>query len=317
MHNILILEPEHYSQVSIYDYRKVGNVYLDGSDDIKYDDISILVVRLGYILNKKYLSKFKALKTIVSPTTALTHIDIRYCSQMNIKVYSLQDCKELIDSVTSTSELTIGLIISLLRYIPKANSSVVSNNVWNRDLFRSRQLSRMKIGIIGLGRIGGHVAMYARSFGMNVSAYDPYQLDSRFKELCVVREDLKFILESSDIITIHANLRSDNHNLISYNEVDIMRKGVLLINTARGGLLDELAVSNGLVRGKIGGVAVDVLESEHKEVHWSTSPLVKLARDGMNVLITPHIGGCTTDAMHITEEYMSNLVVTDIVAGIK
>jgi D-3-phosphoglycerate dehydrogenase / 2-oxoglutarate reductase len=316
MHNILILEPECYSQVSIHDYSKVGSVHLGANDNIECKDVTILVVRLGYTLNEKYLSKFKALKIIVSPTTALTHVDIEYCSQLDIKIYSLQDCKGLINSVTSTSELTMGLILSLLRYIPKSNSSVVNDNMWNRDLFRSRQLSRMKIGIIGLGRIGGHVAMYAKSFGMEVSAYDPYQPDSRFKELCVAQESLRRILENSDIVTIHANLRLDNHGLISYNEIDIMKDGVLLINTARGEILNEQAVSSGLINGKIGGIAVDVLESEHKQDHWSASPLVELAKNGGNILITPHIGGCTTDAMHITEEHMSSLIVAEVMGGV-
>lgn len=315
MNDILILESEYYSQISIDSYKDVGNVYFNYDDNIDYSEITILVVRLNYVIDKKFLLKFTKLKVIVSPTTALTHIDVECCDLMNIKVYSLQNCKELIESVTSTSELTIGLIISLLRYIVKSHNSVITDNLWNRDIFRSRQLSRMKLGIIGIGRIGGHVAKYAKSFGMSISAYDPYQTDSRFEKLQVAKSSLESILSDSDIITIHANLRSDNFNLISYDEIKLMKPGVLLINTARGQLMDEQAVCEGIVSNKIGGIAVDVLESEHKDIHWSNSPFVNLARNGMNVLITPHIGGCTTDAMHITEDHMSKLIISKIKSG--
>jgi D-3-phosphoglycerate dehydrogenase len=166
------------------------------------------------------------------------------------------------------------------------------------------------MGIVGLGRIGGHVAGYAIGFGMKVLAYDPYQSGARFDELGVERCDIASLLKASDIVTLHANLRDDNYNLISDKEINLMRTGAYLINTARGLLLDEHATANALRSGRLSGVAVDVLADEHTDTSWSDSPLISAARDGFNVIITPHIGGCTNDAMHITEESLAEYVAS-------
>jgi len=311
----LVLEPENYSTLALESYRSLGSVqlgYLSGA----FSNISLLVVRLEYSLDEKFLNLFPFLVAIVSPTTGLTHIDLEVCRSRNIKVYSLAECREALELVTSTSELTLGLIIGLLRSIPRAIQDVVNQGLWNRDNYRSRQLSCQTLGLVGLGRIGGHVAGYAQALGMRVLACDPYQPATRFSEVGAEQCDLVSLLEQSDILTVHANLRADNHGLIGTKQLSSMKTGSFLVNTARGALLDELAVVSALRTGQLAGVAVDVLASEHTGKSWADSPLVGAARTGLNVIITPHIGGCTSDAMHVTEECLAKIVARKMKEGL-
>ncbi len=307
--HILIIEPENYSSHALDVYGKLGPVWLGNVPEEKHAQVTLIVVRLGYRLDEQFLSDFPSLTAIATPTTGLTHIDLDVCQRRNIHIFSLADCRQAIEKVTSTSELTIGLIISLLRQIPQAHYDVINNENWNRDRFRSRQLSRLTLGIIGLGRIGGHLAGYAHAFGMNVIAYDPYQSASNFTAANVKQKDLNVLLTESDIVSLNANLREDNHKLIGENELSKMRSGSFLVNTARGALLDEDAAADALRAGRLGGVAVDVLAGEHTDARLKKSPLVAVARDGFNAIVTPHIAGCTSDAMHITEECLAEYVV--------
>jgi len=304
--NTLVLEPHNYSIEALDLYRNLGQVYLGLKAAPDINEISVLVVRLNYVIDDIFLNSFPKIRWIVSPTTGLNHIDLEACKKKSIQVFSLNDQPEAIQLITSTSELTIGLILSLLRNISSAHKDVVHHQHWNRDKFKSRQLSKLTLGIIGLGRIGSHVADYARAFGMRVLAYDPYIPEDIFHQHNTEQCDLISLLKESDIVSINAKLNSENHHLLGITELSMMRKDALLVNTARGALLDEAAAVLQLEQGLLAGIAVDVLEYEHTEIDWKESPLVKAANANYNVLITPHIGGCTSDAMHITEEIMAS-----------
>jgi D-3-phosphoglycerate dehydrogenase len=311
--SILITEPKDYSDLAITIYKKLGPVWLEKPPIGLEKKVKVLVVRLSQHIDSVYLSKYPSVKAIVSPTTGLTHIDILACEKKRIKIFSLQNCKEAINDVTSTSELTLGLIIALLRRIPQAHYHVVYKQQWERDAFKSRQLSNLSLGIIGLGRVGGHLAKYAQALGMSVSAYDPFQNDQKFNSFCVVRKSLDLLIQEADVISINADLRNDNHNLISTREILLMQKHALIINTARGALLDECAVAAAIQRGDIGGAAVDVLSDEHSsKTSVFLSPIMQIAKQGFNVIITPHIGGCTVDAMQITEVRLAEAVIENI-----
>ena len=311
---VLITEPDNYSERAINLYRNAfGEVILDQVSADRCLEVKVLVVRLAHRLDESYLSRYPALQVVVSPTTGLTHINMNFCRERGIRVLSLDQCKEPIDDVTSTSELTLGLIISLLRKIPQASRDVVLEGRWDRDAFRSRQLSSLSLGIVGLGRIGGHVARYGKALGMSVLAYDPFRPDARFKEFGVSLErNLESMLPQVDILTIHAALTSENYHLIGRKEISLLQPHALVVNTARGALLDESFAADALRSELLAGVAVDVLEDEHSGNTQLESPLLQAARDGFSVIITPHVGGCTSDAMHITEERMAEVAVSEL-----
>lgn len=305
----LIIEPQNYSEQAIREYQRLGPVWLGEAPVGHSDRVKVLVVRLGRKLDDAYLADYPSLRAIVTPTTGLTHIELPACEMRGIRIFSLVDCRDAINRVTSTSELTLGLIIGLLRRIPMAHFGVLHEGCWDRDRYRSRQLSNLTLGIIGLGRIGGHLATYSNALGMQVLAYDPLQSDQRFDELHVIRMELDAILKKADMISIHANLTEDNRGLIGMREIKLLAPHALIINTARGALLDEDAAAKALHENRLGGIAVDVLSEEHLGSWPIKSPLIDAANSGCNVIVTPHIGGCTSDAMHITEELMADYTV--------
>jgi D-3-phosphoglycerate dehydrogenase len=194
-----------------------------------------------------------------------------------------------------------------------AHFGVLHESCWDRDRYRSRQLSNLTLGIIGLGRIGGHLAAYANALGMRVLAYDPLQTDQRFENLRVERKELDALLQEVDVLSIHANLTEDSRGLIGSREIKLLAPHALIINTARGALLDEDAAAKALQENRLGGIAVDVLSEEHSVKLPVQSPLVQAAKVGLNVIVTPHIGGCTSDAMHITEDRMAEVSVCALV----
>ena len=309
----LITEPQNYSARAIREYQRLGPVWLGEAPAGCIDQVKVLVVRLGHRLDEACLSKYASLCAIVTPTTGLTHIELSACEGRGIRIFSLADCRDTIDRITSTSELTLGLIIGLLRRIPMAHFGVLHESCWDRDRYRSRQLSNLTLGIIGLGRIGGHLAAYANALGMRVLAYDPLQTDQRFENLRVERKELDALLQEVDVLSIHANLTEDSRGLIGSREIKLLAPHALIINTARGALLDEDAAAKALQENRLGGIAVDVLSEEHSVKLPVQSPLVQAAKVGLNVIVTPHIGGCTSDAMHITEDRMAEVSVCALV----
>jgi len=307
----LILEPYGYSPRAIEAYGTLGPVWLSEPPKGMDEKVALLVVRLANFIDEHFLSKYTNLTAIVSPTTGLNHIDRNTCKKRGVRIFSLANCRDAIEEVTSTSELTLGLMISLLRHIPQAHHDVTVHGEWNRDCYRSRQLSRLTLGIVGLGRIGGHMARYAHALGMHVIAFDPYKPSERFSDLQVEQKDFLSLMEESDIVSIHASLHEGTEKLIDAQAISYMREGALIINTARGSVLDESAVAEAVCSGRLGGVAVDVLASEHSGLSPFESPLIMAARNGYNVIVTPHIGGCTSDAMQITEEILAEVVVRE------
>jgi len=296
---ILLLESSDYSQRAIDIYRKIGSVF-DDPNLIQADQVTILVVRLGFMLNRCFLKEYEKLKYIVSPTTGLNHIDTVYCKERGIEVISLTECKERLQEVTSTSELTLGLIIGLLRGIT-ASCNSVRDGVWDRDQYKSRQLSDMTIGIIGLGRIGTHLAKYCSALDMTVIASDPYRSEKYFSKRGAKKVNLQELISTSDIVSINCNLNSETEQLIGWAEIKLLKPGCLLVNTARGEIVNEDAIEKGIREGILAGIAVDVITDEHKN-GLMNSKIVSLMREGFNVIVTPHIGGCTSDAMKKTEE---------------
>ena len=183
-----------------------------------------------------------------------------------VRVFTLRDCMPKLEMITSTAEHTLCLMLSLVRRLPQAHSSTVDRGEWNRDDFCSRQLSSLRLGIVGLGRTGRWMARYAKTIGMEVAAYDPHISSEIFKLEGVTSFSLEELCRRSDILTIHADLRSDNVSLIDADLLDLLPEDAFLINTSRGELMDEKAVAKKVRNSKLAGVAVDVLRAEHESL---------------------------------------------------
>tara|TARA_B110001450_G_C17613435_1_gene478234 strand:+ start:189 stop:1136 length:948 start_codon:yes stop_codon:yes gene_type:complete len=298
-------EPLGYSKKAITLWEQKGFNYRSGSwNEINktqlFPNVKILIVRLSQNINPKTLNKFPELKIVISATTGLDHIDKKEINRRNINLVSLRGHNDFLKTIPSTAEHTWGLLLALIRNIPLANEHVKLGN-WNRDLFKGLQLKNKTIGIIGMGRTGSRIARYADTFEMNIQYYDPFVMDSRFGVKVNCLDD---ILKQSDIISIHVHLSKETKHLLNAENLKNLKQNAYVINTSRGQLVDESALCNLLINKKISGVASDVLYNEFKEIHHNS--LWKLQNKGYNIIITPHIGGATMDAMWACEEYLVN-----------
>ena len=303
---IFLTEPQGYSETALEFYSRAGHVIRAGPPEesqLQHQNVTVLVIRLGRYINAACLSQFPRLRFIVSPTTGLNHIDQAACATRGIEIVSLKGETAFLDSVTATSELALGLVFALLRHIPAAHQSVTRDLLWNRDLFCARMLSRMTMGIIGLGRLGRQMARMCHGLGMRIIACDPHAADDIFASAGVLRVSLDDLAAQSDVISLHVDYRPENDRMIDAAFLSRCRPGALLVNTARGELCDEAALAAALDSGTLGGLATDVLRDEQSGASLYGHPFVTRARQGMNVIITPHLGGCCSDAMRETEEF--------------
>jgi D-3-phosphoglycerate dehydrogenase / 2-oxoglutarate reductase len=306
---ILNAEPDGYSpqardilcNIGQLDERPITRAEL--LRDLSHYDI--LIVRLKFHIDREVLDAGReSIKAIVTATTGLNHVDLDYARQLGVTVLSLRGETEFLRGVTATAEHTWALLLGLIRHVPQAFASVQAGQ-WNRDDFRGSQLTGKHLGILGLGRLGTQVARYGSAFGMQVLGYDPYVTDWPDNVLrCATLSDL---LEESDILSIHVSLTDETRSMLQSAELNKLPAGALVINTARGEVIDEAALVQALETGHLAGAAVDVVIGEHNSAQaLPASLLVDYARTHTNVIITPHIGGATNESMAATEVFMAN-----------
>ena len=303
--NITIAEPENYPPEARAILENLG-IVTEGPFDRRtlqasLENTDILVVRLGHLINAEIFDYAPRLKAIVSATTGLDHIDSQVASKLSVSVISLKGETEFLETIHATAELTWALLLAVLRNLPQATNSVRDGN-WDRDKFRGQEACGKRLGILGLGRLGRMVAGYGKAFGMTVSAYDPYTYNWGDK---IIRcPNIGALLKTSDVLSIHLPLNEETENMISTEELSLLPNGAIVINTARGAILDEAALAEAIRSGQIAGVGLDVLANENSEKS-SNSPIVKIAKTHANVIITPHIGGAVVDAMEQSEIFMA------------
>lgn len=302
---VLNLEPEGYSREARSIIESIADID-DGplSREMlirnieKYD---VLIVRLGHKIDKEIIDAATNLKTIVSATTGLNHIDLEETERKSIKVLSLKGETVFLSNIHATAEHTWALLLSLVRKMPQAHMHALSGG-WNRDCFKGNELNGRTLGIVGMGRIGSKVARYGLAFGMDVIVCD--EQDQINLPEGARKKGLKELLQISDIVTIHINYNYENHGIFGEAELTNMKEGSLFINTSRGEVVDENALLKGLRNGHLGGAALDVLCSENDPKEASDG-LIAYAKENDNLIITPHIGGCTYESMEKTEIFMA------------
>jgi D-3-phosphoglycerate dehydrogenase len=271
-------------------------------------DAEVLWVRLRHRIDAAILNRAPLLRMIATPTTGLTHIDVGEVERRGIEVVSLSGETAFLNGVRATAEHTIGLILSLLRHIPPA-AAHVRNGGWDRDLFQGTEIFHQTAGIVGYGRLGRIVARYLRAFDARVFATDPgIRLDTL--EPGVELVPLGTLLRKSRIVSVHVNLCETTRHLFGGREFDAMQPGSWFINTSRGEVVDEAALLSALESGRLAGAAVDVIANEHAP----SCSLFQYARKHANLLITPHIGGCTLESMQKTEMFLAEKVANRLSA---
>jgi D-3-phosphoglycerate dehydrogenase len=310
----LITEPKDYSQKAIRLYKSLGRVYFwpeltKKNKKAIQKSAHILVTGLKYQINSKWIDEMPNLEVIATNTTGLNHIDLKEAKKRGIKIISLRGQTDFLKNVPSTAEETFALMLSLIRNIPWAFDDVKKGN-WNRDKWRGHQLFEKTLGILGFGRLGKIMARYARAFGMEVIACDPYVSGAAMKQRGVRKADMLTLFKKSDVVSLHVLLTDENYNLVKEKHLKMMKPSAYLINTARAELIEKDALLKALKNKWIAGAAVDVLWDEKGNGgHLKKDPLAAYAKNNKNLIIVPHIGGATFEAMEITQEFLAELVV--------
>ena len=223
------------------------------------------------------------LRAIVRAGVGTDNIDKEAATRLGIVVMNTPAGNTL-----STAEHAFALILGLSRNVAAADASLRAHK-WDRNKFMGAQLAGKTLGIVGLGRIGQAVAERARAFDMRVLGYDPFLSPDRAAELGIeLIDSVRGMLPEVDYLTVHTPLTDETRHLVGMKELEIVKPGIRLINCARGGIYDEAALAEGLKRGVIGGVALDVFEKEP----CTDSPLFEMP----GVLVTPHLGASTEEA---------------------
>lgn len=308
---ILIAESRGFSPRAAATLDSEGEVVMA---DLKYDGllaeigtVDVLWIRLRNRIDPVLLEAAPSLKFIVSPTTGLNHIDLEETRRRGITVISLKGEREFLKDVRATAELTVALLLALMRQIPAARASVLEGR-WERDWFRGHELYSMTAGIVGFGRLGRIVARYLRAFDMTVLASDPRVTeDDMPSDVRLV--SMEQLLRDADVVTMHVDLSAESRGFFSDHHFATMKTGSWFINTSRGELIDEKALIHALRTGHLAGAALDVVSDEHAK-NMAGHPLIQFARGHANLLITPHIGGYTRQSLEKVECFLARKLVS-------
>lgn len=306
MTKIVIAESSGFSRAALARLAQAGEVVAADVDRPgllrEVRDAEVLWVRLRHRIDEEVLAAAPALAIIASPTTGLDHIDLAAADRRGVRVISLRGETKFLEDVRATAELTIGLLLAVLRHIPAAVEDVHAGR-WNRDAFKGRELRGKVVGIIGYGRLGRLVARYLLAFGARVIATDPHPRADNDVEIV----SLDALLDAADVVSVHAPLDDSTRGLLGAREIARMRPGSVLVNTARGDLVDSAALLGALRSGHLAGAALDVVAGESAGGVGHLD-LVAFARDHEQLVITPHIGGCTEESMAMTEDFLAERV---------
>ena len=255
-----------------------------------------LIVRSQTKVTSSIINAADKLQVIGRAGVGVDNIDVDTATQRGIVVVNSPE-----GNIVSTAEHTIAMLLALARQIPRANS-LLHAGVWSRE-FKGSQIRNKILGIVGLGRVGTEVAEMAKGLRMNVIACDPMISENRAERLGVQLVELETLLARSDFVTIHVPLNSTTRGLISSDQLNLMKPTAMIINCARGGIIDEKALYNALNQGRLAGAAVDVFSQEPAQDN------ILLKSD--KVITTPHLAASTVEA-----EMSASIDIAEQIAGI-
>ena len=245
-------------------------------------EFEAVVVRSPTHITADVIERGTKLRFIGRAGVGVDNIDVAAATRRGIVVINSPR-----SNTVSTAEHTLAMMLALARDVPRAHAMVVSGR-WERDAFRGVELSGKALGVIGLGRVGSEVAKRAIAFGMNVLGYDPLVSEAHARSFGVSWLPLSTLLAQSDWVTLHVPGSPATRGMIGARELASMKKGVVLINCARGGIVDEAALADALDSGHVAAVALDVFEKEPP----GKNRLLAHPRS----VFTPHLGAATADA---------------------
>lgn len=279
------MEPEVIAEI-----KKLGETVVSPAnlqDALK--DANVLIVRSATKVTAELLAHAPHLKIVARAGVGLDNVDASACALKHIKVINTPGA-----SSNSVAELVLGMMFSISRRIPRADAAM-KQRAWIKKELTGTEVQDKVLGIVGLGRIGSMLAVKAQGLGMRILYYDPHTQASAVGKSVNLDE----LFSSSDFISLHVPLTNETKNMINATVISRMKKNAVIINTARGGLVDEDALYAALKEGKIAGAALDVYPQE---------PYAGKLCDLPNAILTPHIAGSTKEAqVRIGQELVQKL----------
>ena len=268
----------------------------------KIGNFEVVVVRSRTKITSDLIQKAEKCKIIARVGVGLDNIDQDAAKEKQIRVINAVE-----GAMNAVAELVIGLMLSLAREIPRADREVRNGNWFKKELMGS-ELRGKYLGIVGLGNIGKRLARLAKSFNMNIIGFDVTPIDEEFsKEVGLMKADLGTLLSSADYVSLHVPLLGSTKHMINAEKIATMKKTARVINTSRGGVIDEEALYDALKNGDLGGAALDVFEVEP-----STSNKL---RDLPNFVSTPHMGAQTKEAQSLAANVIAEKII-QIIRGV-
>lgn len=264
-------------------------------------DYDALLIRSDTKVTKKVLQAGKRLKLIGRAGIGVDNVDLAAATEQGIIVMNTPDA-----NATTTAELAIAHMMSLSRRLPAADRSIRAGK-WERSRLMGAEVAYKTLAIVGFGTIGRIVAQRGLGLKMRVIAHDPFVTPEIFEEFGVESVELDELLRQADYLTLHCPLIEKTRNLIGSSQLTMMKKEAMLINCARGGLIDEGALYDALKNGQIAGAALDVYEHEPP----ANSPLLELD----NIVFTPHLGASTSEAQVAVSVEIARQAVTFLKTG--
>jgi (S)-sulfolactate dehydrogenase len=255
------------------------------------DDAEVVITRTITRVDAAFLHRAPRLRVVAQGTSGVDNIDLDACAARGIEVVSLPGV-----NANAVAELVIGLMIALTRTVPQYVREV-AGGVWKRsDCTTRHELRHYRLGIVGVGNVGSRVARLAGAFGMKPRAYDPYVGQAGVPVLHLLDE----LLAWSDILTLHVPLTGETRRMIGARELALLPPGAIVINAARGEVLDLDAALAALESDHLGGLAIDVFDPE---------PPARTFPDDPRLIVTPHIAGCTFEAKNDAAELLYGKLV--------
>ncbi len=311
---VLHLEPARYpdrlraelAECCDVDYREVADV-ASLRAALAERPWEAVFVRLGLYLGEAELDLAPALRHVITPTTGTDHLDEAAMAARGIALVSLRGETEFLRQIRSTSEHTWALLLALLRHLPAATRATAERGEWLREPYLAGELFEKRLGIYGLGRLGRIVAGYGEAFGMAVAFCEADEENAAAAPAQWRRLSAEDLFSQSDILSIHLPLNADTRGIVGEALLSRLPHGAIVVNTARGELIDEPALARRLETGQIAGAGLDVLsgDSAWSREADSDNPLLALARaHPRRVLVTPHMGGYAAESIERTRAFV-------------
>ncbi|TVX92855.1 phosphoglycerate dehydrogenase [Paenibacillus agilis] len=288
MFKVLVSDP--ISDFGIQQLMDAPDIQVDKNTGLSEDELvaiigqyDALLVRSQTKVTPRIMEAGTKLRVIGRAGVGVDNIDLQAATQRGIIVINAPD-----GNTITTCEHAFAMMMAIARHIPQAYEKTIKG-IWDRKSFLGVELRNKTLGVLGMGRIGSEVAKRAKAFGMNIIGYDPFMTDERADKLGIKLGSVDDIIRQADFITVHTPLTPETKHMIARPQFEVMKPGMRIINCARGGVIDELALVEAIDRGIVAGAAFDVFEVEPPapDHPFLSNP---------NIIVTPHLGASTVEA---------------------